>query len=186
MLDEREFELVNIIGSEVESNQRDLSGHLKLSLGATNMLIRRLVTKGYIRIQQLNKRKVKYILTPKGFSEKLKKSIKYTMKTVRSLGLIKEQLKVKVITRLYEEGVRNYTALGQSDFALLIEMLFVELNLHNCKVVYVDDLPKERVDGYLLVCKEEVDIRNYPYNNIIDLIHELAQDGELINSYQNR
>ena len=185
MLDEREFELVNIIGSEVESNQRDLSDHLNMSLGSTNMLIRRLVTKGYIRIQQLNKRKVKYILTPKGFSEKLKKSIKYTMKTIYSLGLIKEQLKAKVIIKLYKEGIRSYTVLGRSDFALLIEMLFVELNLNDCKIVYVDDLPKEKVDGYLLVCKEEVDIKNYSHSNIIDLIYELAENRKLINNCQN-
>ena len=56
-LNEREFELVNIIGAELGSNQRDLSRHLDLSLGTTNMLIQRLIAKGYIRIKQLNKRK---------------------------------------------------------------------------------------------------------------------------------
>ena len=57
-LNEREFELINIIGSNLGSNQRDLSRQLDLSLGLTNMLIRRLVAKGFIRISQLNKRKV--------------------------------------------------------------------------------------------------------------------------------
>jgi len=70
VLDEREFELVNIIGGDLGANQRDLSRQMSLSLGMTNMLIRRLVSKGFIRISQLNKRKVKYILTPKGFAEK--------------------------------------------------------------------------------------------------------------------
>ena len=57
-LNEREFELINILGAELGVNQRDLSKHLDLSLGTTNMLIRRLISKGYIRIKQLNKRKV--------------------------------------------------------------------------------------------------------------------------------
>ncbi|MCK5082590.1 MAG: winged helix-turn-helix transcriptional regulator, partial [Candidatus Omnitrophica bacterium] len=87
VLDEREFELVNIIGAELGSNQRDLSRQMDLSLGLTNMLIRRLVTKGFIRISQLNQRKVKYVLTPKGFAEKMRKSVKYTFKTVVSIGL---------------------------------------------------------------------------------------------------
>ena len=75
VLEEREFELVNIIGADLGSNQRDLSRQLDLSLGMTNMLIRRLIAKGFIRIEQLNKRKMRYILTPQGFSEKMRKSI---------------------------------------------------------------------------------------------------------------
>ena len=67
-LNEREFELVNIIGAQISSNQRELSRHSNLSLGTTNMLLQRLIAKGYIRIRQLNKKKVEYLLTPKGFS----------------------------------------------------------------------------------------------------------------------
>jgi DNA-binding MarR family transcriptional regulator len=93
MMDEREFELVNIIGAKLGSNQRDLSRHMELSLGMVNMLLRRLNSKGYIRINQLNKNKVEYILTSKGFSEKMRKSVKYTMKTISSIGLIKARLK---------------------------------------------------------------------------------------------
>lgn len=73
MLDEREFELINIVGAELGANQRDLSRRLNLSLGMTNMLVRRLITKGYIRIRQFNKKKVEYILTPRGFAEKMRK-----------------------------------------------------------------------------------------------------------------
>ena len=93
VLDEREFELVNIIGGGLASNQRDLSQKMSLSLGMTNMLIRRLVSKGFIRINQLNKRKVKYILTTQGFAEKMRKSVKYTFKTLVSIGLIKDRIK---------------------------------------------------------------------------------------------
>lgn len=72
-LNEREFELVNIIGAKLGSNQRDLSRIMDLSLGMINMLVRRMIAKGYIRINQLSKRKVEYLLTTKGFSEKTRK-----------------------------------------------------------------------------------------------------------------
>ncbi|MDE2028516.1 MAG: winged helix-turn-helix transcriptional regulator, partial [Candidatus Omnitrophica bacterium] len=86
-LDEREFELVNIVGAQLAANQREISRQMNLSLGMTNMLLRRLISKGYIRIKQLNKKKTEYLLTPKGFSEKLRKSVKYTLKTINSIGL---------------------------------------------------------------------------------------------------
>jgi DNA-binding MarR family transcriptional regulator len=181
VLDEREFELVNIVGAELGSNQRDLSRRMDLSLGMVNMLIRRLVAKGYIRIEQLNKRKVKYILTPQGFAEKMRKSIKYTFKTIISIGLIKDGIK-KVITQLYfEEGHRHFTVLGKSDFAMLINMVFSEIGLKDYELVYVDAVPSEGVDGVLIICKEDVDTNNHRFTRKVDLVHELAKDGSFIN-----
>ena len=180
VLDEREFELVNIIGADLGSNQRDLSRHLDLSLGMTNMLIRRLVTKGFIRISQLDKRKVKYALTPKGFAEKMRKSVNYTLKTVSSIGLIKEKIK-EIILPLYEQGERRFVVLGKSDFALLIEIVFKELNLTDYTVAYIDELPSDKFNGALMICKENVDKNQKLATHVIDLIHELAKSESFIN-----
>ena len=66
----------------------------------------------------------------------------------------------------------------------MIEMLFTECSLKDHTVEYIDELPQERVEGYLLICKEDVDLSGYPHDNVIDLIQELAKDGDLINNYQ--
>jgi len=182
VLDEREFELINIIGSDLTSNQRDLSRQMSRSLGMTNMLIRRLANKGYIRITQLNKRKVKYILTPKGFTEKLRKSIKYTVKTINSIGVIKDRIK-QIMIKLYEKGERDYIVLGQSDFALLIEMVLKETHFNDYKIKYVDRIPDQKIEGTLLICKEDKYIdeeREYP-KKTVNLIHELAKDNCFVN-----
>lgn len=175
ILDEREFELVNIIGAELGSNQRDLSKQMDLSLGATNMLIKRMINKGLIRINQLDKRKVKYLLTPKGFTEKMRKSVKYTLKTICSISLIKDKIKESVLG-FYSKGERNFYVLGQSDLALLIEMVFSEQNITDYKIFYLNDLPKEYLDGCLLVCKENVIVTSGIAKYSVDLISELALD----------
>ena len=178
-LNEREFELINIVGAELASTQRDLSHHMDLSLGITNMLIRRLIAKGYIRIRQLNKRKVEYILTSKGFSEKIRKSIKYTLKTINSIGLIKEGIKTTVL-KLYYEGERSFVVLGKSDFALLIEIAFKELGITDYKITYVDELPAGQNHSAILICKEGVHTSPENASRTIDLIHELAKDNQLV------
>ena len=180
-LDEREFELVNIIGAKLGSNQRDLSLHLKTSLGQTNMLIRRLVSKGYIRITQLNKRKVKYLLTPKGFAEKMRKSVKYTLNTINSIGLIKKKIK-DVVVPLFESGERIFIVLGESDFAHLAEIVFRDMGFRDYKVSYVENLPQGEINGVLLICKEGIDVEAIEAIHKIDLIHELAKDNKFINS----
>ncbi len=173
MLDEKEFELVNIVGAEIASNQRDLSRHINLSLGQTNMLIRRLITKGYIRISQLDNRKVQYILTPKGFSEKMQKSIKYTMKTINSIGLIKEAVKT-LLKDMYKKGERKFLVLGGSDLASLVEIAVKELDLKDLFVERIKDLPGKEFDGVVLVCQEDV-FDKIPAGKKIDLLHELAK-----------
>lgn len=174
MLDERDFELVNIIGSEIASSQRDLSRHMNLSLGMTNMLIRRLIAKGYIRIRQLNKKKFEYIITPEGFKEKMRKSVKYTLKTINSIGLIKERFN-SLFKEIYAKGERKFFILGESDLAFLVEMVMRELSFKDCSVERIKDLPNDGVNGTILICQEDI-FDKIVADNKVDLIHELAKD----------
>ncbi|MEI6437705.1 MAG: winged helix-turn-helix transcriptional regulator [Candidatus Omnitrophota bacterium] len=178
-MDEREFELINIIGGDLGSNQRDLSRQMNLSLGMTNMLIRRLITKGYIRIQQLNKKKVDYLLTPKGFSEKMRKSVRYTMKTIGSIGLIRQSIS-RLLQDLYGQGARKFYVLGGSDLAVLIEMAIREESFVDCVLVRVDDAAQAKADGVLLVCREQVGEKQAEGVRVVNVIEELAKDELVI------
>ena len=135
-LNEHEFELINIVGGALAANQRDLSKQLNLSLGMTNMLLRRMVTKGYIRIKQLDRRKVEYLLTPKGFTEKMRKSVNYTLKTINSIGLIKKSLS-SILGEAYQQGKRSFFILGESDLAVLIEIVLKEIGANDSTVVRI-------------------------------------------------
>ncbi len=171
-LNEREFELVNIVGAQLAPSQRDLSSKLNLSLGMTNMLLKRLVTKGYIRIQQLNSRKVQYLLTPKGFAEKMRKSVKYTVKTINSISLIKERLKT-ILKELGDAGQRRFFVVGKSDLAYLIDIVVKEEHIE-CQVIHCTEYPAQTDGGVVLICTEDA----FPQGgaNSIRLIHELAKE----------
>src|SRR5476651_2233980 len=171
-LNEREFELVNIVGAQLAANQRELSRQMKLSLGMTNMVLKRLVSKGYIRIQQLDHRKVQYILTPKGFAEKYHKSVHYTLKTIRSIGLIRNQLNV-IIQRLYDQGERNFIILGNSDLAELVEMSLRQPQWAGVQFNRVEQIP-DQAQGIIFICRENMDAAEFPTNRCVDLIRELA------------
>lgn len=175
-LNEREFELINIVGAQIANNQRDLSRHMDRSLGTINMLLRRLITKGYIRTRQLNQKKVEYILTSKGFSEKTRKSIKYTLKTISSIGLIKARVK-GILLNLYEEGARSFFIVGKSDLSILIEMAAKEIPLKDCSFCILQEIPLTKIEGTLLICKENVGEDDLALNNNVDLIKELAKEN---------
>lgn len=177
VLDEREFELINIVGAEIGANQRRLSRLMDLSLGMTNMLIRRLIAKGFIRIEQLNKRKVQYLLTPQGFAEKMRKSIKYTLKTINSIGLIKTRVQA-ILVDLHKDGTREFFIVGKSDLSLLIGMVAKEAPLAGCAFFIVDEIPPIAIKGTLLICKENVNEDKLVLHNHVNLIRELAKEND--------
>jgi DNA-binding MarR family transcriptional regulator len=178
-LNEREFELINIIGAKLGSNQRDLSRQLNLSLGQTNMLVRRLAAKGYIRINQLNKRKVKYLLTPKGFTEKMHKSIKYTLNTINSIGLINNKIRA-LLKQLHDSGERKFYILGASDLVTMVETAFRETPLNTCEILRGVEWPADKPNYVVLICTEEFNKGNLKDNKCANLIEVLAQDHEFV------
>lgn len=175
-MDEREFELINIIGGELGSNQRDISRQMKLSLGMTNMLVKRLITKGYIRIRQLDKKKVEYILTPKGFSEKMQKSVRYTMKTVGSIGLIRKSIG-KLLEGLYQEGVRKFYIYGSADLTDLIQMEAHRAAWQDCQMHKVHDGSPLTREGVLLLCREQLDLAVPEGLRVINVVETLASEA---------
>jgi len=90
------FNILRVISSQEDLTQRELSSHLKFSLGKTNYLIKILIQKGFIEIgnftqgdQKLNK--FKYIITRKGFEHKLRLAYYYLkLKEKEYLDLKKE------------------------------------------------------------------------------------------------
>ena len=65
-----EFVVLKSIESKNTITQRELAKRTGLSLGAVNVLIKRLINKGLLKIEHINAKTMKYILTPKGIMEK--------------------------------------------------------------------------------------------------------------------
>jgi hypothetical protein len=120
-ISEREFEIINVIAAGSSFNQRALSAQTGMSLGMTNLLLRRLVTKGFLCARQLNQKKFEYLLTPSGFAEKARKSYRYTLKTLNSLVVLKTQIR-RVIEAEIEQGHREFILAGNPELMDLVEL----------------------------------------------------------------
>ena len=62
-----------LILEELEKNsditQRELSEKTGLSLGMVNLLLKKFIKKGFVKLERLNSKSFRYILTPEGFKE---------------------------------------------------------------------------------------------------------------------
>ena len=135
---ENEYKLLLAVESGEASSQRKLAGKLNVSLGMINLCLRRLIKQGYVKTHGLNKRKVKYLLTPKGFTEKMKKTYHYTQKTISELSRIKLNIQNEVKSR-YFAGERNFTVVGPGELSDLAEIAVRKLKFK--------DISYKRIEG---------------------------------------
>lgn len=72
-LDEESFEVLR--KAETSDNQKSLANELGYSVGKVNYILKALIEKGFIKIENFanskNKKQYKYLLTPKGIKEKI-------------------------------------------------------------------------------------------------------------------
>ena len=127
IIGERELRIIEEVSRDKNLTQRKISHRLDLSLGMTNLILKRLVNKGYIKVKGLDKRKVQYILTPKGFAEKAKKSYLYFLKTIYSLQEMKKEIQHLVLVE-YEKGKTHFAILGDGELADIVELSLNNLN----------------------------------------------------------
>jgi len=182
-LSEKEFEIINIIADGFRSNQRELSTHIGLSLGMTNLLLRRLATKGFLRIKQLDAKKVQYLLTPRGLAEKAQKSIHYTRKTLQSFGIIKEEIKRLLKISLTDE-IKQFYVVGEGDLADLVSMILRDQFPEERYIIkHLAHLPAE-VLGECLVL-DAVSEPSDSANGLKNHINVLALLSENLSFHQN-
>ena len=75
--DYRQLRLLTDMSSSETVTQRRLAKRYGLALGLTNFLIRRLVKKGYVKIVNLQRKRLRYLITPKGLAEKSRLTYQY-------------------------------------------------------------------------------------------------------------
>lgn len=118
---EKEYAIIREIHKNHLPDQRTLATRTGISLGMTNLIVKKLIKKGYIKAKQLNQKKIQYLLTPKGFTEKAKKSYHFTLKTIDNLKHIREKVQDIVIAER-AKGAQRFMISGNNDLAYLAEI----------------------------------------------------------------
>jgi DNA-binding MarR family transcriptional regulator len=110
--------------------QRDLSGRLGIALGLVNTYIKRLVKKGHIKITTVPKNRVKYILTPKGFAEKVRLTYEYMHYSVSYLKEARKGIDL-IYKKMISNGAKDILIWGDGEIAELsyISLRGLPLNL---------------------------------------------------------
>ena len=134
-IDESELALMREISREPVQTQRGLSRGTGLSLGMTNLLLKRLARRGLIKVRQLDWKRTQYLLTPKGALEKTRKTYDYARYTVRLFRQIQENLRTAV-SRECGAGRRMFWIVAQDEFEGVLRETVAELGLPGVRISF--------------------------------------------------
>jgi DNA-binding Lrp family transcriptional regulator len=66
----RDLKLLEAVEADSRVTQRSLANRLGIALGLTNIYLKRLVRKGYIKCVNVQSNRISYLITPRGIAEK--------------------------------------------------------------------------------------------------------------------
>ena len=87
-----ELEILKNVDNENRITQRELAKRTGLSLGSVNVLLKRLIHKGLIKIEHINSKTIKYVLTPKGLLEKARLTYHYIVSSYNYISGIEQKI----------------------------------------------------------------------------------------------
>ena len=152
-LDIRELAILEKLENNGHLTQRDLSKEVGIALGLVNHLLRKMVKKGWIKIKNIDAKKIRYLITPEGAREKSSLLYKRAESTIHFYLEAKRVIKAKV-EHLKGDGVKSVSIYGINHISEVLYIVLKELRLELGYVV--DDNKKgEEWFGYKIVDMDE-------------------------------
>lgn len=113
--DEYAHQILSEIEAGTAVSQRSLASNLGIALGMTNLLLRRLIRKGWVRVSHIKPNRVGYFLTPTGMAEKARMSRNYFRYSVQYYASARDRLRARFddLSRRWPGGAAEAAARGK-------------------------------------------------------------------------
>lgn len=129
----RDLRVLSEVADDPEITQRELSQRVGIALGLTNVLLRNLVQKGYVRATQAGWKQWLYNLTPEGFAQKVRLTVAYVQRVLDHYQKVRQTLREQLEPlALHEES--RVAIYGTGEFAELIYLGLKELGIEEIDI----------------------------------------------------
>jgi len=91
---QRDLRLLEAVEEDSRVTQRSLATKLGIALGLTNIYLRRLVRKGYIKCVNVQSNRISYLITPRGIAEKVRLTYEFMDYSLHLYGEVRQHLRM--------------------------------------------------------------------------------------------
>lgn len=141
-----ELQILSHIAENPDTTQSDLATKLDVAVGSVNWYIKRLINKGFIKVKQMERRRLRYLLTPQGVAEKTRLTRQFMQMSLHWYRVTREDSQ-NYLTEIRQAGYDTVCIKADGDLAEIIALTCLEQ-----KVTVADGqnplLPTFRIDGF--------------------------------------
>lgn len=148
----RDLSLLDEIERNPDITQAGLAAQLGVAVGTVNWHIKRLVAKGYLKVKRLERKKLRYIITPEGLALRARLAIDYVQHSFDLYRKIRQRVKEQ-LAQVRQAGFEGVRILGEGDVAEICYLTCLEQGI---PVVDEPGVPVLRVEGHKVRLEMEV------------------------------
>ena len=176
---QRDLLLLSEVERDAGVTQRSLSSKLGVALGLTNLYLKRLARKGYIKITTIPRNRIQYLLTPQGLTEKSRLTYLYMQYSLSYYRDMRARLK-DMMSRLDGSHGQRVVIYGTTELAELAYLSLREMNVE-C-VGFIDGSSRESFLSCPVSSPDKVSRWQFDWVLITDLEHASACEEQLVQS----
>jgi DNA-binding MarR family transcriptional regulator len=176
---QRDLLLLSELDRDGGATQRTLATKLGVALGLTNLYLKRLARKGYIKITTIPRSRIRYLVTPQGFAEKSRLTYLYMQYSLSYYRNMRTRLTEMMATFDASHGQR-VVIYGTTELAELAYLSLREMNI-DC-VGFIDGSSRESFLSCPVSPPDGISRWQFDRVLIADLEHAAACEEELVQS----
>ena len=132
----RDLKLLEAVEQDSRVTQRSLASRLGIALGLTNIYLRRLVRKGYIKCVNVQSNRISYLITPRGIAEKARLTYEFMDYSLALYGEVRQHL--RAVLQECAAAHRRVAIYGRGEAAELAYLSLKEFGLEPVAVFDVE------------------------------------------------
>lgn len=145
----RELTLLEHVESDPDVNQSTLAHQLGVAVGTVNWHLKRLVAKGYVKVQRAERKKLRYIITPEGIALRARLTVDYVERSFDLYRRTRQRVKEHLDT-VRAAGMTRVQILGDGDVADICRLTCLEQGF---AVVSDGNAPVLELRGWKVILK---------------------------------
>ncbi len=146
---EKELMLLNAVENSPELSQRELAQRTGLSLGSINILMKKMIREGLIKLEKIPANRVIYMLTAKGVNEKRQKTL-YFIKNYYHF-ILDAKIKIRKAIELRDGFSKVNLVISDETLRDIVFQVVNEMQLSTC------DLKKKDINVMIITDDELIE-----------------------------
>src|SRR5512138_3737410 len=144
---DRELTLLEQVERDPDVNQSVLASQLGVAVGTVNWHLKRLIAKGYVKVQRAERKKLRYIITPEGIALRARLTIDFIERSFDLYHKTRQRVKDH-LAAVRTAGYNRVRIRGDGDVADICRLSCLEQGF---TVVQDPDAPELELRGWKVV-----------------------------------